>query len=320
MKYIGYRAFYQNYKAVERVNFNELKNLKYLGISSFDAYAGANTIAYYQPDTLIVPQSLNNPFYLRAFNLRDGQHIFIEDNINEVSAGEYDLKGRWWSSYVPAKLIFHINNVTPPALTSIGSNANLSESVVYVPKGSKQAYLNSTWKSATIIEVAPQATLNVTASGNGSVSYNGSTIKNQTQSFTVEEGTSATITFSPDAGYRVASVKLNGTDVTTNVVNNKYTISNITADVTLAVTFEAITHMLSITASGNGSATYNSTAIRGKTQTFTVNEGSSATVTFTPDAGYRIASVKVNGTDVTSSNTQLAISQRMLLSLLLLRP
>ena len=247
MKYIGYRAFYQNYKAVERVNFNELKNLRYLGVSSFDAYAGTNTIAYYQPDTLIIPRSLNNPFYLRAFNLRDGQHIFIEDNINEVSAGVYDLKGRWQSSYIPAKLIFHINNTTPPALTSISSNANLSESVVYVPKGSKQAYLNSTWKSATIIEVAPQAILNVTASGNGSVSYNGTNIKNQTQSFTVDEGTSATVTFAPDEGYRVANVKLDDTDITLSIVNNSYTINSISANTTLEVKFEVIPPSIDIT-------------------------------------------------------------------------
>ena len=293
MKYIGYKAFYQNYKAVERVNFNELKNLRYLGASSFVAYAGANTIAYYQPDTLIIPKSLENPLY-EAFHYRAGQHIFIDDNINEIHL----------ANSLPA-LFLHINNRTPPTIT-VNSRypnyqATVYNSTVYVPKGAKQAYLNSNWKYATIIEVAPQATLNVTASGNGSVSYNGSTIKNQTQSFTVEEGTSATVTFSPDAGYRVASVKLNGTDVTSSVTNNKYTISNITANTTLIVTFEAITHTLSITASGNGNATYNSTAVRGKTQTFTVNEGTSATITFTPDAGYRIASVKLNGTDVTSS-------------------
>ena len=146
--------------------------------------------------------------------------------------------------------------------------------------------------------------LSISTSGNGSATYNNTAVRGKTSSFTVNEGTSATITFTPDAGYRIASVKLNGTDVTSSVANNKYIISNITANTTLAVIFEAIpptTYTFSITASGNGSATYNNTAIRGKTQSFTVNEGSSATVTFTPDAGYRIASVKLNGTDVSSS-------------------
>ena len=157
-------------------------------------------------------------------------------------------------------------------------------------------------------EAIPATTymLSITASGNGSAMYNSTTVKNQTKSFTLNEGTSATISFTPDSGYRIASVKLNNTDVTSSVSNNKYTISSITANITLSVTFEAIpvtTYTLSISASGNGSASYNSTTVKNQTKSFTVNEGTSATVTFTPDSGYRIASVKVNNTDVTSSVT-----------------
>ena len=124
------------------------------------------------------------------------------------------------------------------------------------------------------------------------------------------EGTSATVTFTPDAGYKIANVKVNGTDVTASVVNNKYTISNITENTTLSVSFTAITHTLSITASGNGSVTYNGTVVRGKTQSFTVNEGTSAVITITPDTNYKLKSVKLNGTDITSSvvNGQYAIS------------
>ena len=156
-------------------------------------------------------------------------------------------------------------------------------------------------------------TLSITATGNGSATYNSTVVKGKTQTFTVTEGTSATITFTPDTGYRIASVKLNNTDVTSSVANSQYTISNIKSNNTLAVEFEAIpptTYSLRITASGNGSATYNSTAVRGKAQTFTVTEGTSATITFAPDAGYRIASVKLNGTDVTSSvaNSKYTIS------------
>ena len=159
---------------------------------------------------------------------------------------------------------------------------------------------------AVTFEAIPPTTytLSITASGNGSATYNSTTIKSKTQSFDVEEGTSATVTFSPDNGYRIASVKVNSTDVTSSVSNNKYTISNITANTTLSVTFEAIpaaTYTLSITASGNGSVMYNSTTIKNKTQSFTVNEGTSAIVTFSPDSGYRIGSVKVNNADVTSS-------------------
>lgn len=173
-----------------------------------------------------------------------------------------------------------------------------------VPKGTKSKYVTMGWGMYfNSIDEDGEIFLTIEATGYGSARYSGTSVRSKIQSFTINEGSSATLTFLPDAGYRIASVKLNDTDVTSSVTNNKYTISNIKTNTIMAVTFEAITCNLSITATGNGSVTYNGTAVRGKTQTFTVNDGTSATITFAPDAGYRIASVKVNGTDVTSSVT-----------------
>ena len=84
----------------------------------------------------------------------------------------------------------------------------------------------------------PTVELIIQSTGNGSVTYNGITVRNQTQMFTVAEGTSATITFAPDNGYRVASVKVNNTDVTEKVSNYQYTINNISANNAVAVIFE----------------------------------------------------------------------------------
>ena len=164
--------------------------------------------------------------------------------------------------------------------------------------------------AVTFEKIPTNYTLSITSSGSGSANYNNKSVRGKTESFTVNKGASATISFNPDSGYRIASVKVDDVDITSSVKNNSYTISNISANTALNVAFVAITHTLSISATGNGSATYNSTAVRGKTQTFTVNEGASATITFAPDTGYRIASVKINGTDVTSSvtNNQYIIS------------
>ena len=197
-------------------------------------------------------------------------------------------------------------------------------------------YILSSVDNNTFLEVAFEAippttyTLSITATGNGSVTYNGTSVRGKTSTFTVNEGTSATISFSPDNDYRIKSVKVNDTDVTSSVSNNSYTISNITVDTSVEVEFEAIppisnnsytisnitvdtsvevvfelipptTYTLSIKATGNGAVTYNGTSVRGKTSTFTVTEGTSATISFTSDNGNRIKSVKVNNTDVTSS-------------------
>ena len=152
--------------------------------------------------------------------------------------------------------------------------------------------------------------LSIQSGTGGSVSYDGTTITNKTQSFTVAEGTSATITISPNTGYKLASLTVNGTDVTSSVKDNQYTISNISANTTIVATFEQITYTLSVQATGNGSVAYNGTSAKNNTRNFEVNHGTSATLTITPDSGYRLASLTVNGTNVTSSvsNNQYTIS------------
>ena len=172
---------------------------------------------------------------------------------------------------------------------------------------SDNSYTISSISENTTLEVEFEAippttyTLSIKAAGNGSASYNGATVKNSTTNFTVDEGTSATVLFSPDSGYRIKSVKVNDSDVTSGISDNSYTIGSISGNTTLAVEFEAITYTLSIKATGNGSASYNGSTIKDQTSTFTVNEGTSATVSFSPDSGYKIKRVKVNDADVTSS-------------------
>ena len=156
-------------------------------------------------------------------------------------------------------------------------------------------------------------TLTISASGNGTVSYDNTSIKNNSSSFTLNEGTSATITFTPDNGYRIKSLQVNNVDKKADISNNQYTISSITANTTVSVEFEAIpptTYTLTITASGNGTATYDNTSIKNNSSSFTLNEGTNATITFTSDNGYRIKSLQVNNVDKKAdiSNNQYTIS------------
>ena len=66
--------------------------------------------------------------------------------------------------------------------------------------------------------------ISISSSGNGSVMYNSSTVRNKTRNFDVKEGINVTISFSPDDGYQIKSVKVNSSDVTSKVSNNQYTI------------------------------------------------------------------------------------------------
>lgn len=248
-------------------SFSIPENVTYIGLMAFDGCSSLSSITIPQNVTVIVAEAFENCSSL----------------VEVISKIPNPIK------------------LDGSPFTNISPNA-----VLYVPQGSKSKYENSDWAQyfKEIIEDGEtQHNLYISASGNGYVYYNGTTIRNGNNSFTVDEGASATITFTPDAGYQIASVKVGSTDVTSKVTNNKYTISNIMASTNVTVSFEAIpvtTYTLKITASGNGSASYSGSTIRGKTSSFTVNEGTSATITFTPDDGYRIASVKVGNTDVTS--------------------
>ena len=279
--------------------------------------------------SIIIPPSVKT-IGEHAFDNCAFTSIVIPEGVLTIGDGAFQRCGKITTISIPSTVksigdyAFAANSTAQSSMKQVISNiqnpfaipehvfSNLNHSVILqVPKGTKSAYeAFSGWTKyfKEIIEeedgTISTYTLSITASGNGSVSYGSTTARNQTRTFTVNEGTSAIVTFSPDSGYRIASVKVNNTDVTSSVSNNSYTISNISANTTLSVTFEAIpptTYTLSITASGNGSASYSSTTIKNKTQSFTVNEGTSAIVTFSPDSGYRIASVKVNNTDVTSS-------------------
>jgi len=190
-----------------------------------------------------------------------------------------------------------------------------SSAILHVPKGTRDSYINYGWMPYfyDIVEDPNIFEFGISVNGNGSVLYNGSTIRNESKKYDIEEGKSITLSFSPDNGYRIKSVIVNGSDVTSQVTNNSFTISNIRKDTSAKIIFEAIpvtTYTLSIKATGNGSASYDGNTIRGKTSSFTVNEGTSVTITFNPDNGYRIKSVKEDGTDVTSyvSNGTYSIS------------
>ena len=187
-----------------------------------------------------------------------------------------------------------------------------SNPVLYVPSGTKEKYMNCYgWGNffKDVIEKKETYSLSITATGYGSASYDNTIIRSNTMNFTLDEGTSATITFSPDDGFQIKSVKVN--NLTVSVSNNSYTISSISRNTTVEVEFEAIpptTYTLSISASGYGSATYGTTSIRNNTRSFTLNEGTSATITFSPDDGYQIKSVKVNNSTVSVSNNSYTIS------------
>ncbi|HUI46112.1 MAG TPA: hypothetical protein VL122_09055, partial [Nitrospirota bacterium] len=117
--------------------------------------------------------------------------------------------------------------------------------------------------------------------GNGTITPAGVT--------TVNDGGSQNYVVTPASGYYIYSVKVNGMPVTLDA-NSSYTVTNVTANATIAVVFEPVTYTVTVTQTANGTiapGTLNS-----------ISPGANQTFTFTPNTGYSVSSVMVDGASV----------------------
>lgn len=163
VKYIGSLAFSLGSSKL-KINFQVLNNLKYLGAFAFinisrnySTSAGRKPYSYYggtyQPDTLIVPESLTELY--PSFVLKDGQHVFLGKNIQSIIGGNhvysdkrnasFEVTTSFWNS--EGHVYIHMKSPIPP------EGASPSDSyTVYIPHGSLDAYQNSEWKNANLVE------------------------------------------------------------------------------------------------------------------------------------------------------------------------
>ena len=111
-----------------------------------------------------------------------------------------------------------------------------------VPNGSVDAYRAAQgWSNFTNItdgNLNYQITVNV--GNNGSVTFGTETVTNGSEVFNVKDGNDAVLTITPATGYQVSTLALNGEDVKSQLTNSVLTIRNMTAKMTVEVTFELI--------------------------------------------------------------------------------
>ncbi|MFC1725510.1 FISUMP domain-containing protein [candidate division KSB1 bacterium] len=127
------------------------------------------------------------------------------------------------------------------------------------------------------ITIEPKAPTITTSAGiGGTISPSGTV--------TVNSGSSQTFTITPNSGYSIASVSVDG--VSQGAISS-YTFSNVTADHTISATFAINTYTITSSAGTGGTISPSGTV--------TVNSGSSQTFTITPNSGFSIVSVTVDG-------------------------
>lgn len=134
--------------------------------------------------------------------------------------------------------------------------------------------------SVTFEEIEYTETVTVSVGDNGTVSPSGSVV--------VERGEDLELTITPDDGYRIASVILDGTDVTSEVKDSVFILSNVVSGHSVRVEFEVITYTVTVTAGENGSA---------DPTTSVVEYGKSLKIVFIPEPGYRTSYLTINGGD-----------------------
>ncbi len=105
------------------------------------------------------------------------------------------------------------------------------------------------------------------------------------------EGTKYTVTFTPNAGYEIDNVKVNGTLKT--VRNNKLELTVGNQDINVVVTYKKIQYKITINDVENATITPNGMIL--------VDYNSNKEFVITPNAGYKLTSVKVNGVEKLAS-------------------
>jgi hypothetical protein len=110
----------------------------------------------------------------------------------------------------------------------------------------------------------------------------------------INYGDSVSFSVTPNAGYRIASITIDGSPITvTDPQGQQVNFVNIQTNHVLIVTFTENTYTLTVIQSPNGQITPGTTV---------VNNGSSQSFIITANSGYYIVDVKINGSSVGALN------------------
>ncbi|MBO7481685.1 MAG: choice-of-anchor J domain-containing protein, partial [Bacteroidales bacterium] len=213
-----------------------------------------------------------NAKYVAIHCVSNDQYIFCVDDIT--------ISGNEISGVAAVKLydngVLVASNLTSGTYTA--SNLAVGEHCFSIRAICDDNSESMSAQSCVTVESSlPSYTITVNANNGGTVSPNG------TQ--TVTEGNNFTFTATPNDCYEVASVTVDGNNV--NLTNYQYTLSNITANHTVNVTFSQISYTIAATAGNGGTITPN-----GNT---TVSCGENKTFAIAANNGYRISNVTVDG-------------------------
>lgn len=187
-----------------------------------------------------------------------------------------------------------------PRPITIGDGALVCAQAIHIPKGTLAHYkagkywsdyhIGTSYKYIEDESLGIYSDLSIADCEHGSVALKGAS--GTADDIYVSADSTITLTLTPDDGYVVDKVTVNGTDMTAQVANNRLTLTGITEATAIEVTFAlSPTVKLTIRQADNG------------TVTVQVPRGATQQLKITPDEGWKIHSVTINGDDVTADVT-----------------
>jgi len=174
--------------------------------------------------------------------------------------------------------IIDTGNVTSYTLSNLANGTTYFFAVkAYDTSGNKSEFSNE--ETYTTPAQPSLYTIMASVETGGSISPAGTV--------TVDSGASQTFAVTPSSGYQISAVTVDGVSV--GAVSS-YTFDNVTANHTITATFAVTTYTITASAGTGGSIS--------PTGTVTVNSGASQTFAITPNSGYQISAVTVDGVSV----------------------
>lgn len=220
-------------------------------------------------------------------------------------------KDNEYAFYVDGQLVFSRNTGDLPSNGGI-SFMRVDRHGISLDEDDANHYIRISDLAKYDVTITANYDISIDVGANGSVKVGDNTYAGGTKGTeNVLWGQDLSMTITPDTDYLIDSVLVDGKAAEVGA-DGVLTLSNIKNAASVKVTFKSTASVnkynFSVSASNNGSVTVNGTAIDGSYSVTDAYENTVYDLTVTPDAGYIVNSVKVNGEETALTDGKLRIT------------